>query len=90
MKSKLRGFSLLELIAVLAILAIVSALVAPALPPSAAREHPALEQLRHEALTTGRSVTRTVVFGDGPRLVTATPDGRLVGPPEPDSVEAVR
>ena len=74
-----RGVTLVELIVAVAILAIALAVVPVSLrapePPAA---NP-LTELRREAIRSGQSRTRAVRVADSTIVVTALPDGRLVG-----------
>jgi prepilin-type N-terminal cleavage/methylation domain-containing protein len=74
------GLSLLELIAVLAVLATATSMAALAFsrqqPPTLADD---LASARRLAATSGQSTTRPVVVEGDTCVITALPDGRLLG-----------
>jgi prepilin-type N-terminal cleavage/methylation domain-containing protein len=89
------GVTLIELLVVLAILGVVTGLTGLAFrdvrpsptPAIALRER--IVDARHEAITSGHTVTITVMVDEQPHAVTAFADGRVMSdlPPAPESAD---
>lgn len=78
-----RGATLVELVAALAVLAVAAGVTGLALGaldrPAPPTDVERVAEARREALSARRPVTLVLEGKDGPRAVTALPDGRVLG-----------
>lgn len=74
-----RGVTLVELIVALVILAVALTVVPVSLRAPEAPASDPVAELRREAVRSGQARTRAVRVADSTVVVTALPDGRIVG-----------